>query len=76
MNKKEILQQAKLAREEEIFSYQINIDNYRLAIDKSKNDLDLSDFANQLELLLKSSIIEQKKAKIMLDVISEQLGVL
>lgn len=71
--KQEILADALKAREEEVLSYQINIDNYRLAIEKSKGDDDLVEFIQRLEELLSSSLIEQKKAKIMLEVIREQI---
>lgn len=70
--KTEILKAAKEAREQEIIGYQINIDNYRLAIPLA-TDPDLAEFKATLEKLLKSEIIEQKKAQIMLDVINMQL---
>lgn len=75
MSKQEILKKAKQARIDEVEHYQINIDNYKAAIDliKSQNDSDLIDFCNQLQELLNSSIIEQKKANIMLSVISNQI---
>jgi hypothetical protein len=69
----EILSEALKAREEEILHYQINIDNYRLAIQKSKDDEDLAAFCDQLRDLLASSLLEQKKAKIMLEVIKDQI---
>jgi hypothetical protein len=74
MNKLEILQNAKEAREAEVLEYQINIDNYRLAIDKASQDPDMVEFKTQLESLLTSSVLEQKKAKIMLEVLTEQLN--
>ena len=73
MTKEEILRQALIAREEEVLHYQINIDNYLLAIVKADEDPDLTDFAQRLRELLSSSIIEQKKAQIMLEVIRDQL---
>lgn len=73
MDKAAILSAALTAREEEVLHYQINIDNYRLAIGKASGDPDLAEFAEQLSGLLESSILEQKKAQIMLDVIREQL---
>jgi len=72
--KQEILAEALKAREEEVLSYQINIDNYRRAIEKSKGDEDLVEFSARLEELLASSLIEQKKARIMLEVIKDQLS--
>ena len=73
MDKQAILSQAFTAREEEVLQYQINIDNFRLAIEKAKSDPDLVDFVVNLKSLLDSSVLEQKKAKIMLEVVKEQL---
>jgi hypothetical protein len=73
MSKLEILSEALKAREEEVLHYQINIDNYRLAIEKSKDDEELTEFVDRLRELLASSLLEQKKAKIMLEVIREQV---
>lgn len=72
---KEMLTAAYDARIKEITEYQVNIDNFRLAIEKIGDDADLQEFKNHLSGLLSSSIIEQKKAKIMLSVIEQQLGV-
>lgn len=75
MDKIEILKRSLEARIDEVMGYQINIDNYTLAIaeiDKS-GDTDLAPFKEQLEMLLKSEILEQKKAKIMLEVIRKQV---
>lgn len=74
MNKIEILKTALAQREEEVFEHQINIDNYRRAIPRAKDDPDLADFAVQLEGLLASSLIEQKKAQILVDVLNEQIN--
>ena len=73
MDKKQILTDALSQREEEILGYQINIDNYKLAIEMAKEDPDLADFSQNLHNLLASSIIEQKKAKIMYEVIKLQV---
>jgi len=73
MSKLEILSEALKAREEEVLHYQINIDNYRLAIEKSKDDEELEEFVDRLRDLLASSLLEQKKAKIMLEVIKDQI---
>lgn len=75
MSKREILKDALAARVEEVGQYQLNIDNYRLAIPRAEGDPDLTDFVISLRELLRSSIIEQKKAQIMLDVIQSQLEV-
>ena len=74
MNKLEILKQAAYARIEEIAGYQINIDNYTLAIPLADADPELKDFAEQLRGLLASEILEQKKAQIILKVLQTQIG--
>jgi hypothetical protein len=68
------------AREQEVMHYQINIDNYTLALDNiaSMNSLDraeLSGFVDQLTGLLASERLEQKKAKVMLAVLRSQVNV-
>lgn len=78
MTKNEILSQALEARIQEVLHYQINIDNYTIALKKIaelsiEEQQELSAFAEQLRGLLASEILEQKKAKIMLSVIEEQL---
>jgi hypothetical protein len=71
--RKEILSAAVDARVREITEYQVNIDNFRLAINKIGNDQDLQEFKRQLEELLSSSLLEQAKARIMFEVIQSQL---
>lgn len=71
--RKELLQSALDARIREVTEYQVNIDNFRLAIDMVGDDQQLQCFRNQLEELLASSIVEQKKAKLMMEVIQSQL---
>lgn len=75
MTKQEILKNALEARHQEVLGYQINIDNYRLAIEHidASGDADLFDFRDQLKGLLASEILEQKKAKVILAVIERQL---
>lgn len=75
MSKTEKLKKAMNERVEEVEYYQFNIDNYRTAIDllDEKNDPDLQDFRNQLQDLLRTSLIEQKKAQTILDAINKQL---
>jgi hypothetical protein len=78
MTREEILKTALTAREQEVTGYQINIDNYSLAlaeINKLPTDekAELLEFENQLKNLLVSEKLEQKKAKIMLSVIKQQL---
>jgi hypothetical protein len=66
------------AREQEVLHYQINIDNYTLALDNIAampigERSELLGFAEQLTGLLVSEKMEQKKAKVMLDVLRQQL---
>ena len=67
------------AREQEVMHYQINIDNYTLALQNIAvmpldERAELSGFADQLANLLASEKLEQKKAKVMLAVLKQQLG--
>lgn len=76
--REEILKSSLDARVQEVMHYQINIDNYRIALDeigKLPNDerAELSSFTEQLRTLLSSEKIEQKKAQIMLAVIKQQV---
>lgn len=78
LTREEILAKALDARVQEVMHYQINIDNYSLALEEiSKLSPDerqeLSGFADQLRGLLASEKLEQKKAKIMLQVIKQQV---
>lgn len=78
MTREEILKMALDARKQEVMHYQINIDNYTLAIAKisSMRDddrVELASFFNQLEERLAAEKLEQKKALIMLDVIRTQV---
>ena len=74
----DILTRAAEGREREVMHYQINIDNYALALEQIAalpvdERADLSGFADQLRTLLASEKLEQKKAKIMLAVMKQQL---
>ena len=76
--RKEILEAALNARVQEVMHYQINIDNYTLALAEieglpEQDRYELTAFADQLQNLLISENLEQKKAKIMLAVIKKQL---
>lgn len=78
LTREEILAQSLDARVQEVMHYQINIDNYAIALEEiSKLSPDeraeLSGFADQLRSLLASEKLEQKKAKIMLAVVKQQL---
>jgi hypothetical protein len=69
----EILTSALDGRIKEVTEYQVNITNFSLAIERIGDDPELQDFKANLEGLLASSILEQRKAQIMLDVIQSQL---
>ena len=76
--REEILAMSLDARVQEVMHYQINIDNYTLALEKigelpADERAELSGFADQLRGLLASEKLEQKKAKIMLAVIQKQV---
>lgn len=71
--RKEILSGALDGRIKEVTEYQVNIDNFRLAIERIGDDPDLQQFKQQMRELMRSSTLEQKKAQIMLDVIKSQL---
>jgi hypothetical protein len=71
--RKELLASALEARVKEVTEYQLNVDNYRLAIARIGNDPDLQEFKDRLQHLLQSSVLEQKKAQLMLDVIKSQV---
>lgn len=76
--REEILKSSLDARVQEVMHYQINIDNYRIALDeigKLPDDerAELSGFTEQLRTLLSSEKLEQKKAQIMLAVIKQQV---
>jgi hypothetical protein len=70
---KEILTTALEGRERELIEYQVNIDNYRLAIEHIGSDEELQPFREQLQGLLASSLLEQKKSQVILTVIKQQL---
>jgi hypothetical protein len=77
--REEILRVNLDARVQEVMHYQINIDNYTLALQNIAvmpldERAELSGFADQLANLLASEKLEQKKAKVMLAVLKQQLG--
>ena len=69
----EILTSALDGRIKEVTEYQVNITNFSHAIKRIGDDPELQDFKTHLSGLLASSILEQRKAQIMLDVIQSQL---
>lgn len=79
MTREEILTTSLEARVQEVMHYQINIDNYAIALEEigklpPDERSELSAFSTQLRELLASEKLEQKKAKIMLAVIQQQVG--
>lgn len=77
MDRLEILTTALDNRKQEVLHHQINIDNYRLALaeiaEKHPDCPHMAKFAEQLQSLLDSSVIEQRKEIIMRDVIARQV---
>ncbi len=78
MDKLETLKSALGGRNDEIMSYQINIDNYERAI--AKIDAEYSDnpamieYRDRMRDLLLSSRTEQLKASVIRDVIADQVN--
>lgn len=70
---KELLQTALEHRKKEVIEYQVNINNFRLAIEKIGDDLELAEFKERLKTLLTENLLEQKKSQVILDVIQMQL---
>jgi hypothetical protein len=77
MNKLSILTPALEGRDQELLTYQINIDNYRLAIAKINADYpdndDLLVFRDELQARLDEELRQQLRARIIRDVIAEQV---
>lgn len=73
----DILKNALEVREEEIFSYQIDIDNFERAIKKIEieyeRDSNMQEFKENLRNLLRDNQAQQAKAIIIHAVIKEQL---
>ena len=73
----DILFAAAQGRRAEVLNYQINIDNFRLAIQKIEAEHadkpEMLEFADHLRGLLSSSLTEQLKERIILEVIEQQL---
>lgn len=77
--REEILHTNLDARKQEVMHYQINIDNYTLALANiaamaADERSELLGFADQLTGLLASERMEQRKARVMLEVLRQQLG--
>jgi len=76
--REEILKASLDSRTQEVMHYQINIDNYRIALEEiSKMSADdqslLSGFSDQLRTLMASEKMEQMKAQVMLTVLKQQV---
>ena len=76
--RQEILRSALASREQSVLMYQINIDNYTLALElmnamSQQEQTELADFAQRLRDLLATEKLEQKKEIVMRDVIKQQL---
>jgi hypothetical protein len=81
MKRLDILRDALAARNDAVLMYQINIDNYCLAIEhmatmSAQDQQDLSEFRQRLINLLATERLEQKKEMVMRDVISKQVDAL
>lgn len=78
-DKMNTLRAAAQGRKAEVVNYQINIDNFTLAIKKIENEYSenpaMLEFADQLRELLATSLTEQLKEIIMLEVIEAQLEI-
>ena len=81
MNTKQTLTEALQGRVDEVALYQLNIDNYRLAIAHidTMSDTDraeLADFKTELSARLVAELHQQKRALVMLAVIEQQVSAL
>lgn len=78
MKRLDILRDALTARNDAVLMYQINIDNYCLAIEhiatmSAQDQQDLAEFRQRLINLLATERLEQKKEMVMRDVIAQQV---
>jgi len=78
MSHTEILLSALAGRDTELLGYQINIDNYTLAIAKIEADYadneDLAAFREELQARLNEEKRQQLRCRIIRDVIADQLS--
>jgi hypothetical protein len=78
MNKLSILTPALEGRDQELLGYQINIDNYVLAIEKINthyaNNDDLITFRDELQTRLDEERRQQLRSQIIRDVIADQIA--
>ena len=78
MNIQETLAQSLTGRTDEVQLYQLNIDNYRLAIEyidgmSAEDQVELAEFRSELEQRLAAELHQQKRANVMLAVVQKQL---
>lgn len=78
MNRADILRDALTARIAEVEGYQINIDNYRLAIEHidamdEADRAEMAGFRDELTQRLAAEMHQQKRAAVMLAVIRQQV---
>ena len=74
MRKKEIISTEIARRLDQIMLYEINVENYKRAIQKAELDSDLSAFCKHLKELLISEGIELKKEQTIVSAMREQLA--
>lgn len=77
-SREEILRNALVGREHEVMQYQINIDNYTIALQEIEKmsveeRAEIASFADHLRKLLASEKAEQRKASLMLHVLKKQV---
>jgi len=70
--RKELLLTNLEARRKEVMDYQINIENFQLALKEIENDSSMNEFRQRLEQLLMEHIREHKKSSVMLKVLEVQ----
>lgn len=70
--RKELLLTNLEARRKEVMDYQINIENFQLALKEIENDSSMHEFRQRLEQLLMEHIREHKKSSVMLKVLEAQ----
>jgi hypothetical protein len=72
--KTQLLKEALAARVREVTEYEVNADNFRLAIERIGDDESLLEFKKQLEGLLQSTLFEKRKSQLMLEVLVSQVS--
>ena len=72
--KNEILTSTLEGRRKEITEYQVNIDNFTLAIEEIGDDPLMQDFKAHLQKLLTENQAEQRKCQFLYNVVDRQLN--